>query len=207
MAKLPVTKMNNRQQLRQSTRATRNQIDSVTRDKSAQDAADILIKSKLFTQSEHIACYLNVNSEISTQYIIEAIWRENKKCYLPILSVEKKGFLHFGEYTKDSKLIKNQFGIPEPECVEGHCDMPSQLDLVIMPLVAFDKQGNRLGTGAGYYDRTFSFISPSSRGLTAGSETRNPILCGLAFSSQEVDHIDSEEWDVKCDFILTEQKV
>ena len=149
--------MNTRQQLRQTIRASRDKINFATRAKSARGATDILIHSKLFKQAQHIACYLSVNSEMETKYLIKEIWRAEKKCYLPILSIEQKGFLHFGEYTKDSQLTKNQFGIPEPECIEGHCDVPSQLDLVIMPLVAFDKQGNRLGTGAGYYDRTFSF--------------------------------------------------
>lgn len=193
-----VSKMNVRQQLRQTIRAARDQIDSATRDKAARNAAELLIHSKLFHHSQHIACYFSVNSEIETKYIIEAIWRAHKKCYLPILSAEKKGFLHFGEYTKNSPLIRNQFGIPEPECIAGHCDMPSQLDLVIVPLIAFDKRGNRLGTGAGYYDRTFAFKD---------SHAVKPILCGLAFSQQEVAHIDVEAWDVKCDFIFTEQNI
>lgn len=191
-----VSKINARQQLRQTMRAVRDRIDSATRDKAAHHAAELLIHSKLFHQNQHIACYLAVNSEMETKYIIEAIWRTHKKCYLPILSMKEKGFLHFGEYTKNLRLTKNQFDIPEPECVEGYCDAPSQLDLVIMPLIAFDKQGNRLGTGAGYYDRTFAFKD---------SCDTKPVLCGLAFSQQEVEQINSEKWDIKCDFILTEK--
>ncbi len=232
MAKLPVTKAGKRvsdtflrNQLRRTMREARDKINLVERDKAAQDVAAVLIHSKLFKQAQHIACYLSINSEMETKYILEAIWRANKKCYLPILSIAKKGFLHFGKYTKESQLIRNQFNIPEPQCIKGHCDIPSQLDLVIMPLVAFDKHGNRLGTGAGYYDRTFAFKksnnissspfdleSASSRDLLvpakdneAGIAGSSPILCGLAFSSQESEQIDSEDWDVKCNYVLTEQ--
>lgn len=190
--------MNNRQKLRQAMRERRDQADPTTREKAAQDATDILIHSTLFKQSQHIACYFSVGSEIQTQFIIEAIWRANKKCYLPILSVEKKGFLHFGEYTQNSQLTKNQLGISEPECIAGHCDVPSQLDLVVVPLIAFDRNGNRVGSGAGYYDRTFSFKN---------SRDSKPILCGFAFSSQEIERIDAEAWDVKCNFILTETQL
>ena len=74
-----------------------------------------------------------------------------------------------------------------------------RLDVVLVPLVAFDRRGTRLGHGAGYYDAAFAFRHRSRR-------TR-PVLVGLAHAFQEVDHIDEREWDVPLDVVVTDRAV
>lgn len=191
--------MNSREQLRQAIRTARARLTDDERFQATEAAADILLSSPLISGGQHIACYYAVGAEIDMKAVIERIGQLNKKCYFPILSPREKGFLHFGEYRPNDKLTMNQFGIPEPKCLEDYYISPRSLDLVIVPLVAFDKKGNRLGTGSGYYDRTFAFKHESP-------ETKTPILCGYAFSFQEVPEISHEAWDVRLDYIVTENE-
>jgi 5-formyltetrahydrofolate cyclo-ligase len=77
---------------------------------------------------------------------------------------------------------------------------PDQLDLVIVPLVAFDKSGNRLGKGGGYFDRTFEFLNEAPR-------PKKPFLCGIAYALQALPSIEPEPWDVKLNAVITEEKI
>jgi 5-formyltetrahydrofolate cyclo-ligase len=117
----------------------------------------------------------------------------HKTCYLPILT--KEGLLQFGTYQANTPLIKNKYEIDEPQTTQF---LPApQLDAVLLPLVAFDNQGNRLGMGKGYYDKTFAF-------KTKGTP---PILIGVAHDCQKADNIPTDSWDISLDFILTESGI
>lgn len=92
---------------------------------------------------------------------------------------------------------RNRFGIREP--IKSSSPLfANQLDLVLLPLLAFDRTGNRLGMGAGYYDRALQALvhQPSTR----------PRLIGLAHSFQEVESIQAQPWDVTLDAIITEDE-
>lgn len=185
-----------KQNIRHLSRVARQKLSDEEILMAANDAADLLMASPLFSHSHHIAVHYPYNNELSTQPLIDAIWQSGKNCYLPILSIEQKDFLHFGRYEKQDPLQLNKFGIPEPVCDKTECILPTELDLVIVPLLAFDEEGHRLGTGAGYYDRTFAFKK----------ENRNakPILCGYAYSFQQVESLTPESWDVDLDGVVTE---
>ncbi len=94
-------------------------------------------------------------------------------------------------------MRKNIYGIKEPSACNPEIK-PEDIDIALVPLVAFDSQGNRLGMGGGFYDRTFAYkrTSPRSR----------PRLIGLAHSNQEALSIDSESWDIPLEAIMTEEK-
>ena len=96
----------------------------------------------------------------------------------------------------DSRQLdsRNRFGIPEP--LQGKVCPPRVLSLVLLPLVAFDTGGNRLGMGKGYYDHTFAFLRCSQR--------RRPVLLGLAHECQRVDALDTASWDVPLQAIVTD---
>jgi 5-formyltetrahydrofolate cyclo-ligase len=126
---------------------------------------------------------------------MEAIWQANKKCYLPLLSQENH--LQFALYQPNDELSTNQFGIPEPLAAAEKISA-EQLDLVIMPLVAFDFFGHRLGTGGGYYDRTFAFKQ--------NTETSKPFLLGFAYAAQQALLLPFEQWDVLLDGVVTEKE-
>lgn len=106
--------------------------------------------------------------------------------------------MEFHLYQGQRRLVKNKFDILEPH-TSSPSIIPQQLDLILMPLVAFDASGNRLGMGGGYYDRALSFKRNGIR--TA------PILIGLAHSQQQSPALTPEVWDVSLDYIATEKKI
>lgn len=165
------------------------------RGESAARAADFFSQHPIFQASQHIACYLPSDEEFDCIPLIEKIWQAEKNCYLPIITEENS--LAFAHYRRNDVLSLNRYKILEPT----HPDrFPAQdLDLVIVPLVAFDGQGNRLGMGAGFYDRTFSFRLNHS--------SKHPLLIGLGYQFQKVAEIKSDPWDVNLDGVLTEAEI
>lgn len=166
------------------------------REREAIAATNLLKLHPLFQESRHIACYYAYGHEFETRHIIEAIWAADKICYLPILTDTKT--LNFMQYNQNDELQPNQHLIPEPVSNQ-HVIYPEKLDMVLVPLLAFDLQGNRVGTGGGYYDRTFAFMYTHP--------ARAPFLLGLGFALQESTEIHSEPWDIKLNGILTEKNI
>lgn len=148
-----------------------------------------------YQRATHIACYYPVKGELNTLPIIEKIWQDGKKCYLPVLAPNNR--LTFHLYDSNTSLKPNCFGILEPEVTSPSIEL-NVLELILMPLVAFDKMGNRLGTGGGYYDRTLA-------GMAHG-EAQRARFVGLAFSVQEANSLPAEAWDIHLDGIVTEKK-
>ena len=99
-------------------------------------------------------------------------------------------------------MTHNRYGILEPQLNCSHVSPVAQLDIILMPLVAFDSKGNRLGMGGGYYDRTLSFTQHQT-GFHSPSEKRAPKLVGIAHDIQEVDALPIAPWDVPLDAIVT----
>ncbi len=100
--------------------------------------------------------------------------------------------MQFALYHENTRLKPNQYGILEPQ--SDSFMEANKLDLVLVPLIAFDSYGNRLGTGGGFYDRTFAFKKTSAK----------PILTGVGFNLQAVDKIPTEEFDIPVQSILNE---
>lgn len=106
--------------------------------------------------------------------------------------------MQFKPYTKHSTLKTNRYNILEPITEEI---LPiTELDVVLLPLIGFDLEGFRIGTGGGYYDATFSFLQINPRPL-------KPQLIGVGFETQCVDEIPHDEWDVVLDGVLTDQRL
>lgn len=149
--------------------------------------------------AHHIAGYFANNGEVDPLPISEKLLAQQKSYYLPTLDPNQTNHLVFVYYRPGDALILNRYKIPEPYVLEHNICPPQSLDIVLMPLVAFDKQGGRLGMGGGYYDRTFAF--------TKQSVVHKPLLIGLAYEFQCVDQLDCEEWDVPLDRVVTEEGV
>ncbi|MGI9329078.1 MAG: 5-formyltetrahydrofolate cyclo-ligase [Gammaproteobacteria bacterium] len=143
-------------------------------------------------RARRIAAYLAVNSEIDCGALIETAWSRGREVYLPVLQGQG---LFFRRYRPKSLLTPNRFAIPEPS--EEPLLRATALDVVIAPLVAFDRVGNRLGMGGGYYDRTFSF-------LRYRKSWRHPRLLGFAYDMQAVNSLPAQSWDVPLDAVVTE---
>ncbi len=105
--------------------------------------------------------------------------------------------MHFASVGAGIEFELNQYGIPEPRPVE--LIDPRSLDLVLTPLVAFDDSGNRLGMGAGYYDRCFAFLGHRKFWFSP------PKLVGVGYSVQHVEPITAAPWDIPLWGIITEK--
>lgn len=192
--------MDKRQQIRQQMREQRRTLNEAEQQHRALQLSANLVQSRLFNNSQHIALYLSNDGEIDPCWLIEAAWQRGKQCYLPVLGLRPGNRLWFIPYHPETKLINNRFGIPEPVHARRQRMLkPQSLDLILMPLVAFDQHGNRLGMGGGFYDRTLSF-------LRYRHSWRKPRLIGLAYEFQRVDQLPQQSWDIPLDAIATEDK-
>jgi 5-formyltetrahydrofolate cyclo-ligase len=123
----------------------------------------------------------------------------HKRCYLPVLRPHPRRKLWFVEYRPGEPLARNAFGIPEPRLRNRRIRLPWALDLLLVPLVAFDANCNRLGMGGGYYDRTLAYLAQRRR-------WRRPLLVGIAHECQRVDVVPTNPWDVPLDMVATEDR-
>lgn len=180
--------------------ATRQNLTLHSISKASQLIQQQLFDLILFQKSQNIAVYVSVRGEVHTREIIEKIWATNKNCYLPVTAADPAKPMLFVQYRKDAILQKNKFDIPEPVPNIDNQILPQNLDLVVVPLVAFDSKGNRLGSGCGNYDRTFAFKKTAS--LVSA-----PYLIGIAYEWQKIDALTPQKWDVPLDIIITADKL
>lgn len=182
-------------QLRRMLITNRRSISFEERATAAEQAADLFCKTTLFKNSKNIACYLARKDEFDCMPLIQKLWETHKHCYLPVLTEKNENSLIFKSYQKHDKLHFNKFHILEPENTK--IIAADDLDLAILPLVGFDATGNRLGMGAGYYDKTFAYLCEKS-----GHHCK---LIGLAYQLQQVFSLPRDPWDVPLNGVLTEE--
>jgi len=188
-----------RQSLRKSLRQQRKALTPYTQAEHALGLDKQLSNCSLFKRSKRIAAYLAADGEIDPVFVIENAWRSNKKIYLPVLAPFANR-LYFAPYFVNSKMKLNRYQIAEPDVHPKHWLKPQQLDLILMPLVGFDKTGNRLGMGGGFYDRSLSFSH-------FRKTTSRPYLIGLAHQLQHIDKLPHQAHDVPMHMIATEQEL
>lgn len=144
---------------------------------------------ELYRYARHIALYQANNNEIS----LESIWRsapmQGKFCYFPVITEEKT--LVFLPATPVTPFVRNRFGIAEPDVPHSKAIPINQLDIIFMPLVAFDPHKTRIGMGAGFYDKTLE-------GQT------HPSLIGVAYEFQHCPYIAPDPWDIRLNAVITE---
>jgi len=143
--------------------------------------------------------YLVNDGEIDPCEVMAWCWQHKKRPFVPIVSNSNSTQLRFAEIKQDSDFAENKFGISEPVIDESELVSADQLDLVLMPLVAFDCCGNRLGMGGGFYDTTFDFIRTQN--------VSRPVLIGIAHELQKVDRILSESWDIPLSIVVTDSQI
>ena len=137
-----------------------------------------------------IGGYFPINYEVDDMDILE---RLNKKNYQISLPVIKKNFeMDFYKWSFKDSLKINQYGIPEPETIKL-----TYPDVILVPLVAFDKKLNRLGYGGGYYDRLIEKLS----------KKKNILKIGLALSVQKINSVPITKFDKKLDYIVTDKYI
>jgi len=186
-----------RQTLRDMMRQRRRELDAQTQLEAAKQLSQHLTSQPWYQRAQHIAVYIANDGEIDPIVFSHRAMHRGKQCYLPVLHPMKKGHLQFADY--NGPKVVNSFGIEEPDVKQCRAIDVRKIDVVLLPLVAFDQQGERLGMGGGYYDRTFEFLRRS--GLN------KPKLIGLAHDFQQVDAIPTEAWDVPLTAIVTNKGV
>lgn len=188
-----------RQLLRQSIRQQRNQLSTAQQRQHARALARQFQGYRTFQNAQHIGAYLANNGEIDLTFLIKNLWKQRHKCYLPRLHHQQARQMDFIRYQPNSRLLPNRFGILEP-CNQKHQIALKKLDIVLVPLVAFDAYGNRLGMGGGYYDHTF-------RHYKQRFNRQAPKLIGVAHSFQQVAQLTAYHWDIPLDAIITEKAI
>jgi len=190
-----------RKSLRRDLRARRRALTRAQQRQAAEQLARQLASHPVFLRSQHISFYLADDSEIDMQMLMSLAQHMGKRCYLPVLHPLRHNHLWFAHYNNGDRLRQNGYGLAEPANPEKRI-APWALDLVLMPLVGFDRNGNRLGMGGGFYDRTFGF-----RNRTPRVKPRSPVLMGVAHHCQESEGLSSEAWDVRLDYIATDREI
>lgn len=188
--------MLSKEQLRKKFIQCRKALSSTQAQQESEGLVAALIQTPEYQQAKEIAVYLATPQEISLHPIIQACWLNNKKTYLPCLN---DSTLIFTKFQENTPLIKNQFNIPEPE-QNTTTIAPLALDLVLMPLIAIDQHGNRLGMGKGFYDKTFYFLNHNPR-------PPKPLLIGVGFQCQSsIASLPSNTLDIPCNAMLTHKQ-
>jgi 5-formyltetrahydrofolate cyclo-ligase len=184
--------------LRARKRQLRNQLGCREQSAHAAGLARQVCRLQTFLNSDRVACYLANDGEIDPVNIIHAAWGMRKKVYLPVLSPFQRK-LYFAPYQAGMHMHVNRFGIAEPACSPVNWVTAWQLDLMMLPLVAFDDSGNRLGMGGGFYDRSLAYRQSRTHS--------KPALIGLAHELQHEQALATNSWDIPLDMIATEERV
>jgi 5-formyltetrahydrofolate cyclo-ligase len=182
--------------LRSQLQQQRNSLTAKQQSLYSKQICQQVFQANCFKNAQHIAFYTPVKGEANPLPLQSE--KTSKSFYLPILSSENKYHLHFVKVDSNTQYKNNIYAIPEPIYSPQDIIPVEQLDLVIMPLVAADKEGHRMGMGGGYYDRSFAF--------KLNAEVSYPQLLGFAYDFQLVDRLIAEPWDVPLDFIATDRE-
>lgn len=152
---------------------------------------ELVLNSPFFRKAGTVMFYAATPSEVDTRPLIDECIKMGKRAALPVTDTSRKKLIPVGIDNMES-LAKSSLGILEPAREEEKILSPGAFDLIVVPGIAFDKSGNRLGRGAGYYDR---FLA----GLPA-----NTVKVGLAFDFQVIDDVPVVPGlDIRLDFVIS----
>ncbi len=198
---IPSSPSGTKAELRRQLRERRRALAPEARHAAARALALRLFESTWFRHSRRIACYLPVDGEIDTALLIERVHRQaRRRCYLPVLSHIHHDRLWFAPIGRAARYRDNRYGIPEPRVPARVLVRAQELDVILLPLVGFDAELNRLGMGGGFYDRSLEF-------LRHRHHWRKPRLVGLAYDFQKIERLPREAWDIALDAIVTDRAV
>ena len=191
--------MSEKLSLRRRIRQHRAVLDAREQRRAARAVARRLASLRRFQRARAIAAYCARQGEMDPQPALHAARLRGKDLYLPVLHPFFPGRLKFCELREHTRMRPNRFGIPEPSVNTDCVKHSHRLDLMLVPLVAFDRHGHRLGMGGGYYDRSLGFRHRSNR--------IRPLLIGLAYEFQFVERLPHEPWDIMLDAVVTERRI
>ncbi len=184
-----------RARYRQAGQRARLALDAATRQRHSARICIHTARSGPWHSAERVGLYFAAAAEVDVSDLFVEAFATGRVVFVPVVGAT--GRMRFVRLERDATLRRNRYGIWEPEG-KPEAISARQLDLVVTPLVAFDVTGNRIGMGAGYYDRCFSFLRHRTRWL-------HPKLVGAAFSCQRAPSIPAAAWDIPLFAVATEQ--
>ena len=186
--------------LRRSLRHQRRALSEHEQRLAAQRLCQRLKTLPEIRRARRLSLYLPVNGEIDPTPLIPWLRQRNVNIYLPVLRPFSANRLWFVAYRPDTPMIKNRFGIWEPDVrfsAQRRNRLPTwALDTLIVPLVGFDANANRMGMGGGFYDRSLAFMHRPGP---------SPTLIGVAHACQQVASLPVEPWDVPLQVVVSDQ--
>jgi 5-formyltetrahydrofolate cyclo-ligase len=183
-----------RQQLRRDMRRRRRALTPAQQRTASIRFARHIASSLTFRRARHIGLYLAADGELDPLPALQQHHLAGRTLYLPVLPRHADAVLHFAPWQPGETLIRNRYGIGEPALTDRKLVPLWRLDLLLMPLVAFDDKGNRLGMGGGFYDRALAALC---------RRPRRPRLTGVAHAFQRVDALPAAPWDAPLDEVIT----
>ncbi|KZC37446.1 MULTISPECIES: 5-formyltetrahydrofolate cyclo-ligase [Rhodanobacter] len=186
-----------RRELRQRLADQRRALPPTERIAAAQGLRRSLEQLPEYLTDTRVAGYWASHGELPLNLAIAPLAGRGQQFLLPVITAGRQ--LRFAPWQAGDEVQPNRYGIPEP-VAPGELLEPFQLDLILVPLLGFDRHGHRLGHGGGYYDRSFAFLNEQVR-------PTEPLLVGIAYAFQELPAIEEAEWDVPLDFVATEREL
>lgn len=186
-----------RRELRQRLAEQRRALTPPVRIAAAQGLRRSLEHLPEYLTDARVAGYWASHGELPLNLVIPPLATRGQQFLLPVIGKNKQ--LRFAPWQSGEEVQPNRYGIPEPVAQDELLE-PFQLDLVFVPLLGFDRRGNRLGHGGGYYDRSFGFLNEQVR-------PTEPLLVGIGYAFQELAQVDEQAWDVPLDFVATEREL
>jgi len=189
-----------KQSLRKQFRTLRRNLSAEEKQQAAINIAQHLIDLPVYQKAEQIGVYSALGEEASLATFSELAWKDEKDLFLPkIDQASTANQMHFYPWLPDMCLLTNSQGISEPETGSKEkkaIPKTPQFNLLLLPLVAYDKKGHRLGMGGGFYDRYIEkYIS------------KNCQLIGIAFSCQQAQELPHAKWDKNLHAVVNEKEV
>ena len=182
--------------LRKEIIEKRNNINLVKREEKDKKIFNKFYETQYYNEAENIFIYISYASEINTKEIINKALKDNKKIYVPRTEFKTRN-MDAVRITSLDNLVESAYGILEPSTEMPHID-PNELDLIVVPGVAFDRNGGRMGYGAGFYDRYFKKINKEN--------ISKIVKLALAYEVQMLDKVPMNEQDVPVNYIITENE-
>ena len=170
--------------LRQKIREQKRSLTQEVIEESSRKLGDLFLASELYRNAKTIYGYLPYNQEVQTVPMLEQALADGKRVAVPKIYGDEMKFIYLTDLTK---VEKGYSGIPEPILDDPVGDDPTAL--VLMPGLAFDKDGHRIGYGGGFYDK---FLA---------AEPNHPTIA-LCYEFQMVENLPTEEYDIPVDCVL-----
>lgn len=182
--------------IRQAVLVGREQISPAERIRMSEQITEMVRRQEAYRAAEDILCFVSYGSEVVTDDLIEQALREEKRVYVPSVTDAGSGAMEFVRITGLQELAEGYKGIREPVSGDVYAPDCTGQALMILPGVAFDRQGHRIGYGGGFYDRYLERIHKICPMKTIA----------IGFQIQIVDWIEPGEYDMPYDVLITERE-